>query len=176
MAIVLGVLAALAIISAVGSASKVARQRSGQSVNNSAAEVVQKSIEVQKAIETPALPLAELSEPQSIESSAETRSIESPEPQSIEPQPTQSEPVAESGSVAKELVDSILERMPDVPMSASLLVSEVVNPESNDLGVQLDRPNYPIDPRETLPTHHGNNLIDEISQLDQGDRIRQLAW
>ena len=45
----------------------------------------------------------------------------------------------------------------------------------HDLGVQLDRPNLLVDPQEAAPTHQGNNLIEEIAELDQGDRISQLA-
>lgn len=150
MASVLSVLAILAVIAAIGSASKVQRKRASQP-----------SSTVPSKPATPA------------------KSSDLPQPAEVKSEPSSSSTVPSPARdpMAEELAESILEMTPDLPLAASLLVSKVVNPPENELGVQLDRPNLSEDTPDAAPAHHGANLLAEIAELDAqpSDRIAHLS-
>ena len=166
MAIVYSVLAVLAVISAIGSASRVQRKRAGQLATAPA-----------KAKLPPTPPQPTPSHP-----------VQSPQPAAdmpppsvpAEPAPSQQQDGGPSiDPVAQELAESIMEMMPKIPLATTLTVGEVVNPQENELGaVQLDRVNFAAQhDAPTTQAHRGHNLLEEIAELEagQGDRMTYLS-
>lgn len=185
MIIALSILALFAIVAATGAASRVQRQIASQTQAAPAASdrSFQPSASSLQETESPEALKPQIDDDREFEPSYSTSKPPSkPDESSGSQQSADSyfTPVPEAS--AAELVQLSVDQQPDIPLAASLTVTEVVNPleveptvalQSSDSGIQAAPSSE--DSLEQHPAHH--NLLQEIAQLEPGhqNQIDHLA-